>query len=330
MKETPWLLLIHQIPSQPSNLRVRIWRKLQNIGAIPIKSSIYVLPDKPSTREDFEWLRQEIGQMKGEASILRGDFLSQPESRDIVESFRKARAKDFSEFVKEANAIRQKAQRLLAVDSLDQDSLARLDRKWATCKAELDRLYRLDFFGAPNRGEADQMAETVRALLQRAKSTKAPLSAPIPSKVEAASLRGRTWVTRRSPHIDRLASAWLIRRFIDPKARFKFVSEPYEPVNHELRYDMAGGEFTHHGEWCSFETLVHRLGLKEAAVLALSEIIHDIDLKDRKFGRLEAAGVSLAVGGLRRRHAGDLERLEAGFAFFDDVFEALKPEEVKR
>lgn len=321
MNPAPWLLLAHQIPAHPSNLRVRVWRKLQNLGAVPIKNSLYALPDRPSTREDFDWLRQEIVSLGGEASVFSGDAVSAAESGDLVAAFRKARAKDFALFAREAVAVRKQAERILAAGRPDADALARLGRRWAVRKAELDRLLRIDFFAAPNRDEARRAAGVVSGLFARAMSAKAAPTSP--SRISPASLKGRTWVTRRSPHIDRLASGWLVRRFVDPKARFKFVAEPYEPAAGELCYDMAGGEFTHHGDWCTFETLVHRLGLADPALSELAEIVHDIDLKDGKFGRAEAAGVALALEGLTLRHGDDDGRLEAGLAFFAGLHAAL-------
>src|SRR5262249_16058784 len=145
-----------------------------------------------------------------------------------------------------------------------------------------------------------------------------------PSPVSPGELKGRVWVTRTSPHVDRLATAWLIRRFVDPKARFKFVKPPYRSGPGELRFDMPEGEFTHFGDWCSFETLAKRLRLKDRAVAIVAEIVHDIDLKDRKFGRPEASGVALAIRGLCRSHERDGERLEAGFEFFDGLYAELQ------
>jgi hypothetical protein len=145
-------------------------------------------------------------------------------------------------------------------------------------------------------------------------------SSSSPPPVHINSLKGRVWVTRTSPHIDRLASAWLIRRFIDSKAKFKFVKEPYKPAQKELRFDMAEGEFTHFGDWCSFETFLHRIQLKDPALKNIAEIIHDIDLKDRKFARLEAAGIDHLVRGLCKIYSDDHKRVEASLSLFDALY----------
>lgn len=305
-------------------MRVRIWRKLQQLGAVPIKNSIYVLPNTASTREDFEWLRKDIVQMRGDASIFYGNSLSPAENRELVEAFRAARAKDYAVFCKEAEAVRTKAGRLAFEAKTDRPGLLRLERRWSSLKAELERLKRVDFFGASNRGRAEALAQSVQDSLRRAKGEHDPASRP--PKLDAAALRGRVWVTRLSPHVDRLVCAWLIRRFIDPKARLKFVAEPYAPAQRELRYDMTDGEFTHWADWCSFETLLYRVGLAEPALLAMAEIVHDIDLKDGKFGRLEAPGVALSVSGICRRFSRDHERVDAGRDYFDGLYEALRAE----
>jgi hypothetical protein len=138
--------------------------------------------------------------------------------------------------------------------------------------------------------------------------------------VEAA--QGRTWVTRTGIKVDRMASAWLIRRFIDPKAKFKFVPANYRPQERELRFDMSEAEFTHEGDQCTFEVLIRRFGLEDPGLRHLAEIVHDIDLKDAKFGREEAAGIGQLVAGIAAAHAGDEERLARGAALFEDLYAA--------
>jgi hypothetical protein len=127
-------------------------------------------------------------------------------------------------------------------------------------------------------------------------------------------------VTRTGIKVDRMASAWLIRKFIDPKATFKFVpAKGYQPAGGELRFDMFEAEFTHEGDLCTFEVLVRRFGLDDPGLRHLAEIVHDIDLKDAKYGRDEAAGIGQLVAGIAAAHAGDEERLARGAALFDDL-----------
>jgi hypothetical protein len=215
----PWLLLIHQVAPKPDYLRVKIRRRLHRLGAFPLKRAVYVLPNTPAAREDFEWLAREIVADGGEATVCEARFV-------------------------------------------------------------------------------------------------APTDPPAP----AAPARGRTWVTRRDVGVDRLASAWLVRRFIDADARFKFVAPTgYRPDAGEVRFDMFEGEYTHEGDRCTFETLLRRFELTDPALQAVAEIVHDIDLKDHKFGRAEAAGIATLVAGLVAAHPDDAVRIERGAAIWDDL-----------
>jgi hypothetical protein len=141
---------------------------------------------------------------------------------------------------------------------------------------------------------------------------------------QLTALKGRTWVTRANVKVDRMASAWLIRRFVDPEAPFKFVTErSYRPAAGELRFDMYDAEFTHEGDRCTFEVLADRLGRKDAALSAIAEIIHDLDLKDEKYGRAEAAGIQQLLAGIIANHSSDNDRLERAATLFDDLYRSF-------
>src|SRR5439155_4830443 len=154
--------------------------------------------------------------------------------------------------------------------------------------------------------------------------------APTGSKMDDAPAaeqkpRGRTWVTRTGIHVDRMASAWLIRRFIDPEARFRFVaSREYRHQVGELRFDMFDGEYTHQGELCTFEALLSRFEITDAALRPIAEIVHDIDLKVAKHGRPETAGINLIVNAIAMSHRDDEARLARATAVLDDVYEYFK------
>ncbi|MBI5246227.1 MAG: chromate resistance protein [Elusimicrobia bacterium] len=330
MKTSRWLLLTHQLPAHPSNVRVRVWRKLKALGAVPIKNSIYALPNQAETREDFEWLRKEILQFNGEASVFVADSITEAENRDIIAAFRKARDEDFAELANAAAALAQTVRNNLEGGRPSEETFARLQKQWLALKAEWERLRKIDFFASPERGRAGAVVLKVQKLIAQADTLRRQAAPEPPPPISAAELQGRVWVTRPSPHIDRLVSAWLIRRYVDPSARFKFAAEPYAPRRGELRFDMSDAEFTHFGDWCTFETLIRRLKLTDQALRELAEIIHDIDLKDGKFGRREASGVAMAVQGLCRLHKKDADRLEAGIAFFDAVHAGLAQEESNR
>jgi hypothetical protein len=137
--------------------------------------------------------------------------------------------------------------------------------------------------------------------------------------------KGKVWVTRRGVYVDRIASAWLIRRFIDPEARFKFVSaKGYVPEPGEVRFDMYEGEVTHEGDRCTFEVLLARAGINDPALKPIAEIVHDIDLKDGKFGRDEASGIARVVDGIAAAHTNDRRRLERGAEILDDLYQVFR------
>jgi hypothetical protein len=192
-------------------------------------------------------------------------------------------------------------------------------------KIQWERLQKIDFFKAPNRARVKAILDSTQKLFEEAKTFSLKDKPEPPHQLSLKTLRGRTWVTRTSPHIDRIACAWLIQRFIDSKARFKFVTEPYKPRGkNELRFDMTEGEFTHFGDWCSFETFLHRLQLDDPALQEMGEIIHDIDLKDHKFHRPEAVGLAELIRGLCIQYPNDQKRINAGLVTFESLFLAIQ------
>lgn len=299
-----WLLLIHQLPPKPDYFRVKIWRRLQRSGAVAIKNSVYVLPYTEQASEDFQWLRRDIVAGGGEASVCQAAFVDGLSDGQIEALFRAQRDAEYAEVARGADEVGRDA---------EPGDVARLERRLA-------EIVVLDHFGGGGRRAAE-------AALERARERRTPLPAARPAGAAAAPrrpVRGRTWVTRSGVHVDRIASAWLIRRFIDPAARFRFVpGTEHHPASGELRFDMFEAEYTHEGDRCTFETLAARFGLADAGLAALGELVHDIDCKDGKYGRSETAGFERLIGGIVRRHAGDAARLERGAAVLDDLYEGF-------
>jgi hypothetical protein len=299
-----WLLLFHHIPPKPDYFRVKVWRRLQRIGAVPVKNSVWVLPYGDQAIEDFRWLLQEIVDGGGEGSVCRGDFVDGLSDRDVAALFRQARGADYASVVRGANALAR---------APAPSEVARLDRRLAEVAA-------IDYFRAPGRLTAER---AVGRLAARARRRERPASGTARRPAEQR-LRGRTWVTRRGVFVDRIASAWLIKRFIDPEARFKFVApEGYVPRKGELRFDMFEAEYTHEADRCTFETLVRRFRLRDAALRAIGEIVHDIDCKDATFGRAETAGVEQLLAGIARQSAADATRLRRGADVFDNLYQSF-------
>jgi hypothetical protein len=318
-----WMLLIHQLPPKPTNLRVRIWRKLQKLGAVAIKNSVYVLPATEKAHEDFQWLKQEIETEGGEVSVFRAGSVEGATDDEIVAAFRKTRDEEFAavaaEFDGLTGAIREQARGKHLSDgrlSAHEIELEKLHR-------ELERIAANDFFEARGRTAAFGAYARCRKVLGAAQG---PSSTAVHSKTRSgvlnvADYQGKRWVTRRNLHIDRLASAWLIKQFIDQRPRFYFVADG-ETVEGAIPFDMFGAEFTHRGEDCTFETLLKQFGLAESKGLReLAEIVHDIDLKDDKFHRLEAAGLNLIIDGLSKVSRNDRKLLQQTGTVFDGLYE---------
>jgi hypothetical protein len=299
-----WLLLIPQLPAKPASLRVRVWRRLQTIGAAPLKNAVHALPARSDTRALFEELRAEIVAGGGEALILEARLVEGIGDAELRAAFDAARDADYEELAREARTVAD-------AEYVSVTDIRRLRKR-------LDEIAIIDFFGAHGRQAAD--AAIIRA---EGRAGQHPdVSGPGAPELSRAELKGRTSVTRCHVHIDRIASAWLIRRFIDPSAEFKFVEgKRYVPEPGELRFDMADAEFTHEGDRCTFETLVVRTGLDgDAALMSLAEIIHDLDIADDKFGRPEAAGIAALVNGICVRTDDDVDRIVQGSSALDGVY----------
>jgi len=310
-----WLLLIHQLPAKPAYVRVKIWRRLQALGAVTVKNAVYALPANADTREDFAWLAQEIVESGGEAIVCEVNFLEGLSDPDLRALFDGARDEDYGRIAGEARDVGAR----LAGDSPD-DVLAEIAGQTAKLRKQLDAVVAIDFFGAEGRAAAEGLVSGLEAALKQEGDTMSDnKSVPPPGP-----LQGRVWVTREGVQVDRIASAWLIRRFIDAEARFRFVpGTGYKPQPGELRFDMFEGEFTHRGDRCTFEVLLGHAGLEEAALKAIGEIIHDIDLKDDKYGRVETAGVRSLIAGIAASSTDDDHRLARGSALLDDLYSSF-------
>jgi len=305
-----WLLLAHQLPTRPSNARVKTWRRLQQIGAVPTRNSVYVLPNTDQCREDFEWLRTEIIALGGDATVFSADAVSPGAGEDIVATFQRTRDADYRDLRKEADKLLKSARGKRAAA---RPGASTLDRTVRSLRERFAAIERNDFFKASARDSADSSIAALERLTSgRPRPT--PNEAPA---LAAADFRERRWVTRPRPGVDRMASAWLIRRFIDPNATFGFVDEP---AGTDVPFDMYAGEFSHQGPLCTYEVLAQRFGLTASpAVERIGRIVHDLDMHDTRYGCAEAPAVSRLVEGLRQLHADDHALLRHGI----EMFEAL-------
>jgi hypothetical protein len=300
-----WLLLIAQLPPKPDYLRVKLRRRVQRIGAIAVRSSVFALPNRDDTAEDFMWLRTELLADGAEAFICSASPVAGLTDAELEQRFRSSCDEDYDEIIGEVHAMVERGSGDEAMRALP-----RLRRR-------LDDVGKLDFFGA-ERGAAARDALVELATLAADRGD-APASAS-----SGVTQRGRTWVTRERVFVDRIASAWLIRRFNDRDATFKFVpARGYMPLAGEVRFDMFDAEYTHEGDRCTFETLVAGFALDDPALRSLGEIVHDIDCKDAKYGRAEVRGVEAMLAGLVRAQADDVRRIEQGSVMIEALYAQL-------
>jgi hypothetical protein len=300
-----WLLLIHQIPPTPNALRVKIWRRLQQVGAVAIKPSVYAMPACPQAREDLSWILREIVAGGGDGSISDARFVEGLSDDALIALFREARKTEYDKLAQEAEGILQdwRCGTGVAPDGVPTGHgvLSKLRRR-------VNDIASIDFFQTPQRARVEGLLKELLAHLAGQK--------PETAVIKTAALReyqDRTWVTRRNLFVDRIACIWLIKRFVDRAAKIKLVREArYASQPGEVRFDMFDGEFTHQGDRCSFEVMIRRLQLQDHALDDMAEVVHDIDMKDAKFKRGETEGFRALLAGLVASRADDAQRMDEG------------------
>jgi len=266
-----------------------------------------VLPDDAAQYERFQWLAKEIRDASGEATLIRVAEIEGMSNEQIVEMFNEARKGDYME-VKEA------CQRAMQGRRKKGEELA---VKCAKQARRFHEIKEVDYFRSSAADDAEMMLRRLEKLVN-------PKSTPgAQTRLRAADFQGKTWLTRPRPGIDRCGSAWLIRKFIDPKARFDFGSEP-SANRKALPFDMTDVEFSHHGDDCTFETLVKRFGIADKAVLKMAEMVHDADLEDEKFQRDECLGINVVLSGWARTRVRDAELLLKGMECFEGLYQGLQ------
>lgn len=301
-----WLILLYALPAGRGSLRVGLWRNLKKLGALPLKTSASLLPDTPAHYERFQWLAKQLRDEGGEATLIRTDEIEGLAATEIRTLFNEVRAADYAELNRDLTALLRANQRKTS------DGFGGAVEKLRVRFAEIQKI---DFFDAPAKHDTLVLWQK----LERLSGPKHP-AAP---RVRKADFQGRTWLTRPRPEVDRVASAWLIKTFIDPKAKFVFAAKP-RAFPDAVPYDMLDVEFTHQGDDCTFETLLKRFTLEEKALKRIAEMVHHTDLQDGKFPAVEAEGLHQVFKGLARRGWTDEKILEHGFTCFDALYAAVK------
>jgi hypothetical protein len=301
-----WILLLYGLPTKKGAARVNLWRQLKKCGALPLKTSAYLLPDKPEHHERLQWLAQQVRDGGGEATIIHITEIEGLSNEDIVRQFNEARATDYAALLAALNElIARNRKRPDESSTVDMEKLTR----------QFEDVRKIDFFDCPR-------AQDAQMLLKRAAGLRSGKSKTTPM-LTAKKFAGKTWLTRPRPEIDRVGSAWLIRKFIDPRARFIFGTDPAKHRD-AIPYDMFEVKFSHHGDDCTFETLVKRFGIADRAVLKIAEMVHDADLGDGKFQTTGCVGIDLVLKGWAKSGLSDEELLERGGECFDALSQQLR------
>jgi len=301
---TSWLLLLFSLPTNRNTERVAVWRRLKKMGAVQIKTSTYLLPDEPAQYEQFQWLAKQIRDSDGDSTLVRAQEIEGLTREKVIAMFNDARTKDYA-------ALRKSLQGFIA-------RRKKLDAEEAA--AELERLTRqfreirdVDFFDSAR-------GHDIAMLLRRAAGPKRTRQLEV---LDAKQYQGRTWLTRPRPEIDRVGSAWLISKFIDRKPKFVFAPST-DAVPNAIPFDMLDAEFSHHGNHCTFETLTKRFAIADKPVAKIGEMIHDADLDDARFQRIEAVGIDRVLKGWAKQGLPDEEILRRGFECFDALYAFLQ------
>jgi len=304
MKATSWLLLLYSLPTNRNTERVAVWRRLKKMGAVQIKTSTYLLPDEPAQHEQFQWLAKQIRDYGGDSTLVRAQEIEGLTKEKVVSLFNAARDKEYVDLKKTLQDFMSRRRKSDAEFSAA--GLERLTRQFR-------ELRQIDFFDSARGHE-------VAMLLRRAEG---PRRSPKLQTIDAKQYCGKAWLTRPRPEIDRVGSAWLISKFIDPKAKFVFAPTA-QAVPEAIPFDMLDAEFSHHGNCCTFETLTKRFAVSDKAVMKIGEMIHDADLDDARFQRVECVGIDRVLKGWAKEGLSDQEILRRGFECFDALYAFLQ------
>ena len=306
-----WLVFSYSLLSQlGSSTRVGLWRRLQRLGAVVLKNGLYVLPDREDCKEAFQWLAQEVQQVKGSAIVMSVDRFESMSDSELIKLFHNACKEKYKQLDRSIAAL----EKSLHARS-QRKNLPLISKKLMKLEREYEDVTRVDFFDSPY---GIHVASRLRHLKQSL-SQENPAMKTVPAATLAA-YRDRRWVTRPRPHVDRLACAWLIRRFIDPTAVIRYATQP-DPE--EVRFDMRGAEFGHEENRCTFETMLLRFGLSDPALQAIAEIVHEIDLRDGRYARPEVAGLDVILRGWLLEGLSDHDLESHGTALFQAIYAAL-------
>ena len=316
-----WILLTHQIAQDAPNLKVKVWRDLKKHGAVLFKNAVYVLPYNKEHEEIMQWLCKQIKDSGGDASLFITESLDKKQDEEIIKTFHEVCDKEYVSLAESCDDLWEKIVQIEETKGITDNLVDDFKKSLNEIIKSTEEVARIDFFNAPQKEGVSKKIELIRHKLEGWSKTPKREVSVIHKTYRVKDYVGKKWVTRKDIYIDRIASSWLIRRFVDPKAKYVFLSKSTDKVPKDtLPFDMYGAEFTHHGDDCTFETLIKVFGLKDAALQPIAEIVHDIDLKDNKYGRREAEGIDRIITGLSQKLRNDNKLLEKGLEIFDALY----------
>jgi hypothetical protein len=315
-----WVLFFYSVPSKPVSNRMKIWRKLSKAGTVQLKGAVYILPMNEEHYEFFQWLVSEVSSMGGEAAFTRLESIDSIRDEEIKSLFNERQEGEYRAVGKALDDLETRVNSIRK-GSKTQDTQA-LSEQIARVGKNFEDALKTDFFfsktGTALRSRLDTLNTVIKGLA-------GPVAKSKPAVVSSRMMedyQGRTWLSRNRPFVDRMASAWLIRRFIDKNCSFKLMDEKNLAVagQEQITFDVSGGVFTHLGDLCTFEVLVRSFGLKDKSVRRIAEIVHELDIKDDKYRNPETRGVEDILSGLRKSVKDDMELLEKGMEIFEMLY----------
>ncbi|PYJ02541.1 MAG: hypothetical protein DMF00_01380 [Verrucomicrobia bacterium] len=304
IKATSWLLLLFSLPTNRNTERVAVWRRLKKMGAVQIKTSTYLLPDEAAQYEQFQWLAQQIRDYGGDSTLVRTQEIEGLTKEKVIAMFNDARAKDYGELRKSLQGFIGRRKKMDV-----ETAAAELER----LTGQFREIREVDFFDSAR-------GHDVAMLLRRAEGRSTAQQLAV---LDVKQYQGKTWLTRPRPEIDRVGSAWLISKLIDRKPKFVFAPSA-DAVPGAIPFDMLDAEFSHHGNYCTFETLMRRFAISDKVIAKIGEMIHDADLDDARFQRVEAVGIDRVLKGWAKQGLPDKEILRRGFECFDALYAFLQ------
>jgi len=318
-----WLLIFYSVPAHPVSGRMKLWRRLAKAGALQLKGAVYILPANDEHRELFQWIISEVKALGGDGSFVQTKRIETLTDHEVRALFRERSDAEYRDLLKQLDGLERKVQsgRKGTIAGIRDSAAINI----AGLRKTHDDIRSRDFFGADLGTGVEKRFRAIEAGLKGVKDSGAEKLPPLAHR-DPREYQHRVWVTRKRPFIDRMASAWLIRRFIDRTASFRFIDEKdAENVgSKEITFDLQGGAFTHHGDLCTFEVLVRTFSIRDKAARRISEIVHDLDLKDERYGHPEAAGIEEVLTGIRKTSKDDATMLDKGISVFEMLYASMQ------